>query len=49
MQVLSYTEHNPPRVAVKPLGVFHTPLQYPNLTFFGEQITDNSFVLDTIY
>ena len=48
MQVLSYTEHNPPRAAVKPLGVFHTP-QYPNLTFFGEQITDNSFILDTIY
>ena len=48
MQVLSYTEHNPPRAAVKPLGFF-IPLQYPNLTFFGEQITDNSFVLDTIY
>ena len=48
MQVLSYTKHNPPRAAVKPLGVFHTAPQYPNLTFFGEQITDNSFVLDTI-
>ena len=38
MQVLSYTEHNPPRAAVKPLGVFHTP---PNIPFNIYLVTDN--------